>query len=630
MSLLKIHRKIPWRNRTEPALNEQNLEQYDHELDVLDDRIIQLNNTTLPSYIAGGFLTGFAVNPTDGVITVTYYSGRTERIDTNLEKIPFNYRFDEQAQILYIIADDGTEQQCNLASLISQYDFQDSDMITFSVADGIVTAQVKRGSITAEMLQPNFLADVQTEAARALAGADAAAKSTLDAANSAKAAETAAQEAMGAQQESARYAADACTSADIAAENATAAEISERAAKDSEIGAKEAENAAKEYASDAQNSELNAANSKNTAASNADKTEKLYQSVVQIADKIPTVGENGNWYVGENDTGISATGPQGPKGDTGATGPQGLKGDTGSIGPQGPKGDTGATGPQGLKGDTGAIGPQGPKGDTGATGPQGPKGNTGATGPQGPKGDTGATGPQGPSGSPWGGGTFNGNITLASNHTLAIDRGSNIYMNTSSSINMVNNPIYLGTGKINSPGNQQLYIAASSEWQYELYLGVTTSMWTFRPCSDGSVALGHPNFRWGQTYSTASAISTSDRTKKKDITPISDKYLDFFALLQPVTYRFIDGASGRIHVGFISQDVENAMAQAGLSDLDFAGFCKDKALDSEGNPTYIYSLRYEEFIALNTAVIQHQQQAINALEQRLERLEHIVKGEKTC
>lgn len=269
----------------------------------------------------------------------------------------------------------------------------------------------------------------------------------------------------------------------------------------------------------------------------------------------------------------------------------------------------------------------------GATGPQGPKGDTGATGPQGPKGDTGATGPQGPSGSPWGGGTFNGSITLASNHTLAIDRGSNIYMNTSSSINMVNNPIYLGAGKINSPGNQQLYIGASSEWQYELFLGVKSLMWTLCPGSDGSVVLGHPNFRWGQIYSTASAISTSDRNRKKDITPIADKYLDFFALLQPVTYRFIDGASGRIHVGFIAQDVEDAMLQTGLSDLDFAGFCKDKALDAEGNPilddcgnpTYIYSLRYEEFIAINTAVIQHQQQMINTLAGRVLRLEQQLK-----
>ena len=332
----------------------------------------------------------------------------------------------------------------------------------------------------------------------------------------------------------------------------------------------------------------------------------------------------------KGDTGDA--GPQGPKGDTGDIGPQGPKGDTGDIGPQGPKGDTGATGPQGPKGNTGATGPQGPKGDTGATGPQGPRGYTGATGPQGPKGDTGATGPQGPSGSPWGGGTFTGSVTLASNHTLAIDQGSNIYMNTNSSINMVNNPIYLGTGKIHSLGNQQLYIGASSEWQYELYLGVTTSMWTFHPCSDGSVALGHPNFRWGQIYSSVSAISTSDRNKKMDITPISDKYLDFFALLQPVTYRFIDGASGRIHVGFISQDVEDAMVQVGLSDLDFAGFCKDKALDAEenpilddrGDPTYIYSLRYEEFIAINTAVIQRLQAKFINLEQRLERIERLI------
>ena len=72
-----------------------------------------------------------------------------------------------------------------------------------------------------------------------------------------------------------------------------------------------------------------------------------------------------------------------------------LKGDTG---PQGPKGETGAAGPQGPKGETGATGPQGPKGETGATGPQGPKGDTGPQGEKGEKGDTGATGPQGPQG----------------------------------------------------------------------------------------------------------------------------------------------------------------------------------------------------------------------------------------
>ena len=72
------------------------------------------------------------------------------------------------------------------------------------------------------------------------------------------------------------------------------------------------------------------------------------------------------------------------------------------------------------------------------------------------------------------------------------------------------------------------------------------------------------------------------------------------------------------------------MLHTGLSDLDFAGFCKDKALDAEGNPilddygnpTHIYSLRYEEFIAINTAVIQRQQAQIDSLELRVRQLEN--------
>ena len=68
----------------------------------------------------------------------------------------------------------------------------------------------------------------------------------------------------------------------------------------------------------------------------------------------PTIGTNGNWYLGETDTGKpsrGATGAKGDKGETGATGPAGPKGDPGA------KGDTGPQGPQG---------PQGPKGETGA------------------------------------------------------------------------------------------------------------------------------------------------------------------------------------------------------------------------------------------------------------------------
>lgn len=148
--------------------------------------------------------------------------------------------------------------------------------------------------------------------------------------------------------------------------------------------------------------------------------------------------------------------------------------------------------------------------------------------------------------------------------------------------------------------------------------GIFNDIWTLCPWTAGVLALGSPNHRWGQSYLTTSPNIQSDRNLKKDIIPLSDKYIDFFLLLQPVTYRFINGANGRIHIGFISQDVESAMFQVGLSDLDFAGFCRD-----EIDGTVIYSLRYEEFIALNTAVIQRQQQKITDLEMRLSKLENL-------
>ncbi len=71
----------------------------------------------------------------------------------------------------------------------------------------------------------------------------------------------------------------------------------------------------------------------------------------------PYIGENGNWFVGELDTGVQAQGAQGPKGEQGPRGAQGPKGEQGPQGVQGPKGE------QGPQGDTGATGAQG---DTGA------------------------------------------------------------------------------------------------------------------------------------------------------------------------------------------------------------------------------------------------------------------------
>lgn len=65
----------------------------------------------------------------------------------------------------------------------------------------------------------------------------------------------------------------------------------------------------------------------------------------------PYIGTNGNWYVGQTDTGVAAAGPAGPAGEPGPVGP---------AGPTGPTGPQGETGPQGPQGEAGPQGPAGP------------------------------------------------------------------------------------------------------------------------------------------------------------------------------------------------------------------------------------------------------------------------------
>lgn len=150
------------------------------------------------------------------------------------------------------------------------------------------------------------------------------------------------------------------------------------------------------------------------------------------AGTTPTIGANGNWFLGSTDTGKpsrGATGAQGPKGNTGAQGQQGPKGDTGARGPQGPQGPAGTTPTIGSNGNWYLGSSDTGKPSRGATGPQGAQGPKGDTGAQGPKGDTGATGAKGATGSQGPAGTTptigsNGNWYLGSSDTDKPSRGA--------------------------------------------------------------------------------------------------------------------------------------------------------------------------------------------------------------
>lgn len=161
-----------------------------------------------------------------------------------------------------------------------------------------------------------------------------------------------------------------------------------------------------------------------------------------------------------------------------------------------------------------------------------------------------------------------------------------------------------------------VYIGSSGGASFQL-LGNATCGAPLIPQSSAVYSLGNSSFLWSQLYAATSVISTSDRNKKTDIDYDLTKYQALYDKLRPVSYKFRDGTSGRTHTGFISQDVEEALIDSGISGTDFGGFCKDKNEESGG---YDYALRYEEFIALNTWKIKQLESRINELEQRLEAL----------
>jgi hypothetical protein len=114
----------------------------------------------------------------------------------------------------------------------------------------------------------------------------------------------------------------------------------------------------------------------------------------------------------------------------------------------------------------------------------------------------------------------------------------------------------------------------------------------------------------GGPHATANIIVDSDRNVKHDIGYDMEKLEAFFQELRPCRYRLNKEFDGRLHTGFIAQDVEEALAKSGLAYDDFAGLVRNPRLDPE------YSLAYGEFAALNTHMIQMLIKRVEALERR--------------
>ena len=161
----KIYSRINWKNfpSEDTAVNESNLNKMDLGLDNLDNRVIEMNSTKVSVEQANQLVKEIRYDESTGKIEVEKMNGSIAVIDTKLEKLAVNFSYDSTNQKLVIILDDGTKQYVDLSELITEYEFQDGEIVYFTVKDGKVCADIKDGSISEEKLRPNFLADIKVQ-----------------------------------------------------------------------------------------------------------------------------------------------------------------------------------------------------------------------------------------------------------------------------------------------------------------------------------------------------------------------------------------------------------------------------------------------------------------------------------
>ena len=139
-------------------------------------------------------------------------------------------------------------------------------------------------------------------------------------------------------------------------------------------------------------------------------------------------------------------------------------------------------------------------------------------------------------------------------------------------------------------------------------------------------------------YSNSSGTSTlSDIRLKKDFRDL-DVYDKFFDSIEPCAFRMKTGSSGRYHVGYKAQQIEQALLDSGLTTQDFGGFIRSPYTIDKDDPEGIevheeagikegedeLGLIYTEFSAMNTYQIQKCKREISELKSEISELKQII------
>lgn len=185
MALNKVYTRINWEDypSENTDLDAYNLNQMDSAIDALDNRIISQDALKVDKSAINGNIVDWTMDETTGVITITKYNGEKIIFDLNIEKIPVGFSMSDDG-IITMTTEDGTQFTADIGSMLPVLTFEDSATIAVSVTgtgkNKTYSFSIKTGSVTDDMLQPNYLADIRVESANASAYAQSAnAKSVL-------------------------------------------------------------------------------------------------------------------------------------------------------------------------------------------------------------------------------------------------------------------------------------------------------------------------------------------------------------------------------------------------------------------------------------------------------------------
>lgn len=165
------------------------------------------------------------------------------------------------------------------------------------------------------------------------------------------------------------------------------------------------------------------------------------------------------------------------------------------------------------------------------------------------------------------------------------------------------------------------------------YFGASSSYDAVQSNFRGSVVRIYAHTGGGVYLGSSGSTAVTSDENLKDLYHLSDSYDVFYDMLAPKIYKYKKEGCHRFHVGFGARQVEQALLTAGLSTEDFAGILIDKDVtigadeagtDADVHYDELYSLRYEEFISLNTWQIQKLKQRVLQQEKMIQELSGMV------